>query len=143
MGTRKMLSGVPTFLLLLIILPVSNSYAQLGPQPRMVDIYMTGETLTSECRSFLSIMKQGGMGTVQQTFESGYCRGYVYGILDVINYENLSVSPVLGRLCLPPGLNANTATEIVAQYVDTHPEQRTNAGYWLVRVALANAFPCQ
>lgn len=109
----------------------------------MVSFYMNGEDLTSNCRKF--VLRQNKNMTVQDLQGSGMCYGFVEGVLDAISFDALSISPVPGinRLCIPPGLNANTAAEIVGKFGDAHPELRTLAGYPLVRLALANAFPCR
>jgi hypothetical protein len=104
-------------------------------------IYVTGETLTHACRGFLLRIQRKD---AQQAYDAALCYGFTVGVMDVISVEDLADSPELGtwRVCLPSGLNGNTAAEIVGKFAETHPELRTQAGYSLVRSALAGAFPC-
>lgn len=120
-----------------------STYAQL---PEVIPIYVTGEQLTRYCRSFLSMVRQENRAAgPQQAHDAGICRGLVEGILDAITLESLQTSKAidaLARVCLPRQLGSGAASEIVANYLEQHPEQRTQAGYVLVRRALSGSFPC-
>jgi hypothetical protein len=92
----------------------------------------------------VSKISQNHIVDAQVAFDSALCYGYVAGVLDVIVIEDADFSSAgAARLCRPPDLNANTATEIVGKYLDGHPERRLASGYALVREALATAFPCR
>jgi hypothetical protein len=111
---------------------------------RMVAAYVSGEQLTSYCRAYLLKIRQDNRVTAPQAWEAALCDGYVAGVLDAINAEDADVSPAdFARLCMPQDLNAMTAVEIVAKFLDGHPERRASLGYVLVREALAAAFPCR
>jgi hypothetical protein len=124
----------------LIALHVTSASAE------MVSNYYTGDTLTRYCRSFI-LSARSGMKVLsgQQGYETGMCYAYVVGVLDTLSVEIIKtpVAAGLPTMCLPSGLNANNATEIVANYVDKHPERRQESAYWLVRRALGAAYPCK
>jgi hypothetical protein len=82
-------------------------------------------------------------GDVQLNFDAGLCSAYVTGILDAEAFSaGAPASPYVPKLCLPRGLNANVATEIVATFLDTQPQAREFSGYITVRKALAAGYPC-
>jgi hypothetical protein len=103
----------------------------------------SGTRLNATCGSFLATKRQGYRGTTQQAYESGICQGFVVGVLDVTGIEELRGDERFTRLCLPSRLDQNAATEIVATYLEQHPEQRHLSGYEIVRMALAQSFRCK
>jgi hypothetical protein len=105
--------------------------------------FESGATLNKTCGSFLITQRQGGRGTPQQAYDSGFCQGFVVGALDAIGLEQLTDDTRFARLCFPPRLDQKDAAEIVAIYLERHPEQRHQAAYTLVRMALAQSFPCK
>jgi Rap1a immunity proteins len=115
------------------VLSVSISFGQ----------FESGSCLNAACGSFLMTQRQGGRGTPQQAYESGFCQGVVVGALDAIGLEQVTDDTRFVRLCFPPHLDQKDATEIVATYLQTHPELRHLAAYALVRMAIAQSFPCK
>jgi len=65
---------------------------------------------------------------------SGLFMGYVAGICDGFNGQ---------RFCTATGVTAAQVSDIVAKYLEEHPEIRHKAGYLLVTEALKKAFPCK
>jgi hypothetical protein len=104
--------------------------------------YFTGVDLTKACRGYVAFTRDNNRGTAQQAYDSAMCQGYVVGALDAIEAQDLEKA-WLPHLCLPSQLAQNSATEIVANFLDRRPEQRHRLGYVLVREALSEAFPCR
>lgn len=114
----------------------------------LIAVYLTGESLTTYCRSYLSLAKTNfRTSTVQEAYEAGYCQAYVTGVLDTFSFRG-DDDPSENERLLPPfcirsqDATARSLTEVVARYVDSHPEQRTQTAYSLVRRALAQSYPC-
>lgn len=133
-----------------LVATLGPAFAQNNPLPvgdpnRMVTVYLTGEQLTSLCRAYLLKIRQNDRVNAQEASDSGLCYGYVAGVLEATSMEGTDISPSgLPRLCMPQDhLYTGTVTEIVARYVDGHPERRGASGYTLVREALAAAYPCR
>jgi hypothetical protein len=105
--------------------------------------FESGATLNKTCGSFLITQRQGGRGTPQQAYDTGFCQGFVAGAVDAIGLGQLTDDTRFARVCFPPSLDQKDATEIVAKYLERYPEQRHLAGYTLVRMALAQSFPCK
>ena len=113
-------------------------------QAQDAQIYMSGDVLRSICQSYMQVQKNDNKGTTQEQGERFECYGFVVGSLDAITHEEAQTSrSATPRICLPPGTNAKTVTEVVATYTDTHPEKRQTSGYLLLRMAIAEAWPCQ
>jgi Rap1a immunity proteins len=117
-------------------LAIPSACGQPAPADGGAYTYVTGEMLTGWCRSFL-VSRRQGTATTSQNYEGNRCYGYVLGVIDAF-------SPTEGTdaLCLPGGLNSLSVTEIVANYLDHHPEMRIEPGYALTWGALAEAYPC-
>jgi Rap1a immunity proteins len=117
-------------------LACSPVWAEGPVQPR-VGIYMDGENLTQECRSFM--ITRSGRGTSQQVQQAARCYGYVTGVFDTLaELEGRVVVP----FCIPEGTNANALTEIVATFLDKNPARRNHSGADLVSEAWSESFPC-
>jgi hypothetical protein len=105
--------------------------------------FETGTSLNAVCGIWLMTKRQGGRGTIQQAYDTGHCQGFVVGAIDAIGLEQLTDYTRFSRVCLPSRLDQKDATEIFAVYLERHPEQRYLSGYMLVRMALAESFPCK
>jgi hypothetical protein len=68
----------------------------------------------------------------------GLCAGFIAGVVDMAS------SPSTGgvRICAPPKVTIGQYTDIVANFLDAHPEVRHYTGASIVRIAIAQAFPC-
>lgn len=116
----------------------------LAPVPvraETVQTYVVGDTLTRVCRAFLNA-RRAGTGLPP---DGALCYAYVVGIADTLSIEGdrVTVSQYLPQSCVPGGMNGNDLAEIVANFLDQKPELRTLGGYFLVRRAFAEKFPCR
>lgn len=108
-------------------------------------VYMSGEALTKNCRAFMEVRRTGAVQATQQSWDAGECYGFVVGVIDHFGVMASIGAPQIeniGRFCLAEDVNANDAVEVVARYVDDHPEKRSLGAYFLTRQALAEKFPC-
>jgi hypothetical protein len=105
--------------------------------------FYSGEKLTKDCRSFMTVVRNQMRGTSQAVIEATVCRAYVSGVLDTLAYKGVKPSQFAPAFCLPRGLNNDTVTEVVANYADQNPQARLDAAYVMVRRALAAAYPCR
>lgn len=114
-------------------------------QAQSLGLYARGDSLTTSCRAYLQMKRNGNTAASQEAFDAGFCQGMVYAALDAnaVHFYEITATEVLPRVCIPDSVNANDATEVVAQYLDTHPEKRSTAAYFLIRQALAGAWPCK
>jgi hypothetical protein len=104
------------------------------------NVYMTGEHLTQHCRTFREVRRRGGYATAQEYHDAALCYGFVVGMAD-----NAIINGLFKRtaICLPAKINANDLAEVVAIFLDEHPERRRFSGYAVVVEAFAHSFPCQ
>lgn len=68
-------------------------------------------------------------------FESGYCLGFMRGILDGIHFTDLDK-------CVPRGTSPVQAAQIYKKYATEHPEGLRKAYADLAAEALRSSFPC-
>ncbi|MBX4919991.1 hypothetical protein HJA76_09750 [Rhizobium bangladeshense] len=110
-----------------------------------VSLFATGENITTACRAFRQLA-QGGNQTndAQVAYNAGRCLGQVEMVadFDAIHRSSIAYSVHFPKFCLPNGTNNGAIAEVVANYADSHPEQRSLAGYALIRRAMAVAWPC-
>jgi hypothetical protein len=93
-------------------------------------VSMTGEHLNDNCQDFLRLRKN-------QEYDPGkafMCLGFIQGVADELEAE---------KLVCTPAVTVATIADIVAQYLDNHPEQRQYWGRIVVLQALRAAYPCQ
>jgi hypothetical protein len=110
-----------------------------------IGVYTSGSSLTDSCRTYMKMKRNGGVANAQDAYDSGFCKGMVYAVLDAnaVHFDDIKTTDLFPRICITAGVNANDATEVVANYLDAHPEKRSLAAYYLVRQALATAWPCR
>ena len=65
---------------------------------------------------------------------SGMYMGFVIG---VSNYMD-----GLGVICLPPGTKNQQALDVVRNYLQSHPERRTDDSLFIVHNSMTQSFPC-
>jgi hypothetical protein len=112
--------------------------------PALADglIYLTGNDLTQYCRSFTALNRNGNKPTsVQQTYEAALCVGSVQAINDTITHSR--PDDAARGYCLVPGTTVGAITEVVARYLEDHPEARTDGTPAIVTVALGMRWPCR
>jgi hypothetical protein len=109
----------------------------------LVRIYVMGDQLTKWCRGYKRLIAGGKKAAnAQLVYDAAMCQGAVEMASDVdqINGNN---KPGLPAHCEPKETNGGDMVKVVANYLEAHPEKRTFAGYTLVRMALAEAWPCK
>jgi hypothetical protein len=113
--------------------------------PATFVFFYSGEELTTHCRAFMNVVRNQmhGQSAERILFDATQCRAYVTGVLDTLAFEGVKPSQFAPAFCLPRGLNAKTATEVVANYADQNPQARSDAAYQIIRRALAAAYPCR
>ena len=127
-----------------VVIALAPAFLTGTAKSQNLEIYMSGDVLASICHSYMLVRGNEERGTTQEQGERFECYGFVVGSLDAITHEEAQTSrSATPRICLPPGTNAKTVTEVVANYTDTHPEKRQTSGYVLLRMAIAEAWPCQ
>jgi hypothetical protein len=89
---------------------------------------MSGEGLNIYCQDW---MRQRHQQSPAEPFHVGTCFGFTLGV--VVTDKTL---------CVPDAADIKTVTDIVAQYLDQHPEARQYAGRAVVSSALSQAYPC-
>ncbi len=110
----------------------------------LVAIYLTGETLTTRCRSFLTLVRNQNRGASQVVYDAALCRGFVTGVLDAIAFEEIAGRREhVAAFCVPRGVEGDVVTEIVANFGDRNPAKRSGSAYAMVRLAMADVYPCR
>jgi hypothetical protein len=94
--------------------------------------FLTGNELFEKC-----------LQQAPNYLEMGTCLGFVGGTADAMAAAQISGGTAMGlRACLPPGVTAWQARDVVMRFLTYHPEVRHHAAAPLVARALAAAFPC-
>jgi hypothetical protein len=118
-------------LVTIILLPSHNVKAQGS-----VWLFITGNSLATYCRDFLVVRRNAAASDDQQLQRYAACLGYVAGASDALTVEGIR------HYCLPFRSDAGEITEVVAKYLDQHPEELHMPAYTLVVQSLARAYPC-
>lgn len=106
--------------------------------------YTNGEFLTSRCLAYKLVRSNGGQGTADQLSDSEYCRAYVVGVVDAISVEAMRLpSASVVPICVPRQTVSTTLADVVANYLQAHPEKRYLNGPALVWMAVDEAWPCR
>ena len=106
-------------------------------------IYKSGDQLNDDCRALLSISRNSdNADSIAQAWSGGVCLGFVLGVMDVSSgLKELVTGDPQPPFCMD-GVSPKAAAETVAIYLDEHPEERNNAAFLLVKMILADKFPC-
>ena len=79
------------------------------------------------------------------TYATGLLMGYVQGCLDSKGLVNYLASISNGAWYLPyeipSGTQLKQICQILGKYLESHPEQWTEDGYWLLYLALKDTWP--
>ena len=92
--------------------------------------YLTGKDLYADCSK------------PQGSFSQGFCSGYISGVVDAIEYYQVSKGAEKS-VCIPKEVSIGQVKEIVVRYLTQHLDQRNNTASSLVWDAVRNAFPCK
>lgn len=137
---RPLLKAVWRYLPVVAAVVILTINATSGPASAAEEpkgqYYIDGDTLTNWCRNFLLVRRQGDRGTPEQGATGNLCRGFVLGVVDALSIQRIVA------YCVPGDPIDLSLVEIVANYVDRHPELRTESGFTLTWKALAEAYPC-
>ncbi|SRR5713226_8359178 len=77
---------------------------------------------------------------IPASVDSGYCIGYITGVVDGIHTEERLSSS--SRIICEPNIRAGQIKMIVRRFLEAHPEYLHRSAADLVAVALREAFPC-
>ena len=107
-----------------------GAFALLAALPVRADEYDTGARLYEDCKS-------------ENQFNSGYCGGYVVGIVaTLVNLQRFRTLPDTA-LCIPEEVSKAQLVEAVLKYLEAYPRQRERQAVNLVPDALNAEFPCK
>lgn len=101
--------------------------------------------LYSYCRTFVKAVRNNMQAPDSESLNIGMCLGYVFAALDIEEFEDISGrKPNVGqyRACIPEGFTPTQRAEVVAVYLDNHPELQAKIPYMAVLEAMAKSFPC-
>ena len=127
-----------------ILIILANFYQSVSAEEDVVAIHMTGEVLTKNCRAYLMLIRNQNRAGSQIAYDAAHCRGFIIGVVDVINFEKITASrDHLPAVCLPRPFDIDIVTEIVSNYADRNPAKRTISAYAMARKALAEVYPCR
>jgi hypothetical protein len=129
-----------TSALILSALALSPVRAE-SPAKETMGVYVTGNQLTRDCRSFVITRRAGGVGTSDQAQETARCYGYVTGVFDLAT-ELVAQGHITLPFCIAKDANANDLAEVVAKFADENPAKRNQSGAGLVSAAWVQSFPC-
>jgi hypothetical protein len=121
----------------LIVLGIALSLASSRAEAQgSVWLFITGDSLATYCRDFLLVRRNAAASNDQQLQRYAACLGYVAGVSDALTVEGIR------HYCLPFRSDAGDITEVVAKYLDEHPDDLHMSAYTLVVQSLASAYPC-
>jgi hypothetical protein len=121
LGSAAFICSVP--------LTASSAHAQTVAVPTLWD----GNKLQAACS-----------GTTSTTLTM--CATYIFGVIDGVRVMEASFMAVSvthqSAFCIPDGVSIGQLKDVVALYLNEHPEQRHYAAAGLVLAAVSGAFPC-
>jgi hypothetical protein len=92
---------------------------------------LSGENVLPECKAFFAGKKPG-------TLTAGYCIGVVDTLL------SLSVIEDQKLFCAPKGVSGTQAIDVVAEFIEAHPEESKNGTFLILAMAaMRQAWPCR
>jgi hypothetical protein len=101
-----------------------------------------GYALSEDCDAFLSAKN----ANAALTKEGARCYGYVEGIAEALQVEDehALVTKDLPKACIPDEAGIYELVRAVAHFLDDNPKLRiSKTGYFLIRLAFADKFPCK
>ena len=121
----------------LIVLGIALSLASSSAEAQgSVWLFITGNSLATYCRDFLLVRRNAAASDDQQLQRYAACLGYVAGVSDALTVEGIR------HFCLPFRSDSGDITEVVAKYLEQHPDELHKSAYTLVVQSLASAYPC-
>lgn len=109
---------------------------------------MDGNDLLSKCRPFFDDFEghPDTTTTPNQNFDSGYCVGYVAGVLDLeATWDSVEEkSSKIRHFCVPgDGIPGGQVLRILKKWLDKNPEKLHWRADSIIHAALLEAFPCK
>jgi len=104
--------------------------------------FIDGERLNKYCQGALQLDRNpsdhspDAMGYL---ISAANCESYVVGVIDAA----ISSKDPKQRLCLPANATQGTVTELIAKFLDEHPESRQFTADSIVIGRLQVAYPCK
>ena len=98
------------------------------PKLGWADGYVSGNELYQQLSRWQKTST--GTGSVQDMVPGSIGIGYVIGVVD--SFEN----------CIPQHVSRGQVIDIAFRYLDAHPEERQFSASSVVKVAVAEKFPC-
>jgi hypothetical protein len=74
----------------------------------------------------------------RQSGEYAMCFSFIAAVLEVVNNNSIYAL----KVCVPPLVTVQKATDLTGGWLQTHPEARIKAASLVITEALAHAFPC-
>lgn len=103
--------------------------------------YGNGEELSEGCQLYLT-QGERKLDAVEAD-KVGRCMSYVAGVMDSFSFRPMVLGGFEPTTCIPDGVTVDAATEVVARYFESHPENVSKLpAYVLVAYALEKEYPC-
>ena len=125
--------------LMLVFLIVSPAFA-IGTSPT------DGNELLKNCKEYTRIVDNGGTASKTEYVESGYCLGYVTGVIDDHFMWQISEGSPLDstkHFCLPDGVTPDQAVRVLVKWLDDHPARLHERAIDLILNAFRDSFSCR
>lgn len=124
--------------LMMVFLTTSSAFA-LGTSPT------DGNQLLKNCKEYVRTV-DSGTASKTEFVESGYCLGYVTGVIDDHFMWQISESSPLDpakHFCLPDGVTPDQAVRVLLKWLDDHPARLHERAIDLILNAFRDSFPCR
>ncbi|MGK2287274.1 Rap1a/Tai family immunity protein [Pedomonas sp. V897] len=97
---------------------------------------LDGNHLLKMCTSRIDTGSSG----MKEAFDYGVCMGFIAGSLDYVQLINEAAKKNI--TCVPDGVTAGQAKDIVVKYLQNNPEKRHEPQPLVTIFAFQDAFPC-
>lgn len=103
--------------------------------PTLSQAYTTTDSLYKACNT-----KQED---INQAMQKTHCYGYIQGIVEGLQLS-FGVNPETKFICFPEkGMSGDQQQEIVAKYIEAHPEELQISARSTILVAFQHAYGCK
>lgn len=102
---------------------------------------LIGNDLKPSCDAFAreNAAQQGGK---TEALRTGHCLGYVEGVIEGTLVTSILTNQGAYPYCLPAGSTSLQEVNVVAKYMNDHPEHLHWPAGLIINTALKSAFPC-
>jgi hypothetical protein len=101
----------------------------------------TAEMLTQQCGKAYHITSDGKIPSADG-FDTGFCMGYILGIVDMHSTLSTVMHKSQSGYCIPKGATPTQLAKVVNKYGIDHPEELHQAGILIVVESFQKASPC-